>query len=259
MDLFFFVGYDRDFVAAAISSQYGDIIKYSKEYKIDDPKFGYKFLDKIIQIPFRIPIGSRTSILAYIKDLLKIEADAPSIDSDVKDNAPVNSEIGRNGDDIINNIEDNLPIDESVEVVIEEIPTEENLNKITLKILEVAVTDFRLNNPRSIKKFMNMFKLLTYIAYESKLLVRFQISPIPIGYYLVFHLNYPAELNYIIGFLQNNLKIRRLKPDELAKINEVYYSKMTLQLNKIFNNFTDDSDFRKFDVIRNLVGKSITS
>ncbi|MCH8305603.1 MAG: hypothetical protein IIB94_10805, partial [Candidatus Marinimicrobia bacterium] len=72
----FFVGYDRDFVAAAISSEYGNIIKYSNEYKTDDSNFGFKFLDKIIQIPFRIPIGSRTSILAYIKDLLKIEADA---------------------------------------------------------------------------------------------------------------------------------------------------------------------------------------
>lgn len=254
----FFIGYDRDFVAAAISSQYGDIIKYSTEYKIDDPKFGYKFLDKIIQIPFRIPIGGRPSILKYIEGLLNIDTEISTAGKDFEEKPEDKVETETDGN-ITHNINDNFSITDDVEIVIEEIPTEVKLNEITLKILEVAVTDFNLNNPRSIKKFMNMFKLLTYIAYESKLLIRFQISPIQIGYYLVFHLNYPAELNYIVGFLQNNLKIRRLKPDELAKINEVYYSKMTVQLNKIFNKFTDDSDFRKFDVIRNLVGKSITS
>ena len=254
----FFVGYDRDFVAAAISSQYGDIIKYSKEYERDDPSFGYKFLDKIIQIPFRIPVGRRSSILKYIEDLLNIDTEISTAGKDLEEEPQDKVEPETDGN-ISHNINDNFSITDAVDVVIEEIPTEENLNDITHKILEVAVTEFRLNNPRSIKKFMNIFKLLTYIAFESKLLVRFQISPIQVGYYLVFHLNHPEELDYIIGFLQKNQKIGKVKSEDKGKIDEFIYSKMTSHLNDLFDEFMDISDFRKFAVIRNLVGKSITS
>jgi hypothetical protein len=53
-----FIFCDADFVAAAINSRYESIIKYHR----DKNEFGRRFLEKIVQIPFRIPAVDESGI-----------------------------------------------------------------------------------------------------------------------------------------------------------------------------------------------------
>ena len=254
----FFIGYDKDFVAAAISSQYKDIIEFSSD-ESNKSNFGYDFLDKIIQVPFKIPKGSRDSILKYAESILHFsdaknssgeEANSESIEEDKKVIVP-ESEKNVDGSDTIK-------LDDSVEIEIEEIPSEEDLDQITLEILKVGVTKFGLNNPRSIKKFVNVFKLLVYIAYESGLLRNNQITPNQIGYYLIFNMFNCKELNYISDALSINTDLTKINPDREANVDLEIFPFVKSNLGFQFNNFISDIDLAKFTVIRNLVGRSFT-
>lgn len=254
----FFIGYDKDFVAAAISSQYKDIIEFSSD-ESNKSNFGYDFLDKIIQIPFKIPIGSKDSILKYTESILNFsdaenssreEANSKSIEEEKKVNSPKPVKIVDGPDSI--------KLDDSVEIEIEEKPSEEALDQITLEILKVGVTNFGLNNPRSIKKFVNVFKLLVYIAYESGLLRNNQITPNQIGYYLIFNMFHWKELNFISEALSSNTDLSKIKPDEEANVNLTIFPFIKSNLGFQFNNFVSDIDLAKFTVIRNLVGRSFT-
>jgi hypothetical protein len=149
--LIFIIGMDREKVAAGIAAKYKDLIPYLNPTAESSSTqgnilraldFGFNFLEKFIQLAFRIPSPSPESIRVFLDSLNGTRPVSTSL-ADEKV-APVR--IVKAGDD-----------------------SEEF--KATVRL----ISPFLDNNPRRIKQFVNAFRLKAHICYQTGLLQKITI------------------------------------------------------------------------------------
>jgi len=246
----FFLGYDRKYVASAICAEYKEMIGFYDEQNRDKLQFGYEFLDKIIQIPFRIPVGSSTEIHNFVMERLKLKIEhylepyeivtvepaviIPESRGNVKN---ISQEGESEKDSERKSEESDTGIDEPKDKISKDI-----LNEITGSILKSAVKNYRLTNPRKIKKFINTFKLMSYIALERRAGGNGKFPLKQLGFLMFFESNYPAELNSILDGNKKTDNVEHENSEESNKddkneveINEDIKRKMLEDLLNLFN------------------------
>lgn len=167
--LVFILGMDRDKVAAGIVAKYASVLTYLQggdgtqpKQPLDKLQFGYDFLEKFIQIQFRLPQPRVEGLKSFLAELgrpaprvAKVswmrlvfrskqpdymrEADIPTglVDADVDATTKINRR--------------------AVEIQLEE--DSESVTQVAVMVAPVFG-----NNPRRLKQFLNLFRLTTLIC-----------------------------------------------------------------------------------------------
>lgn len=163
--LIFVIGADREKIAAGIATQHESIFPYltksnNRESKLENNSwtgldYGFKYMDKFIQVPFLVPKPSIENVDEFLKDIFGIENESHDFVGDIGSIAQTLDLDSENQDDPSKSLTGVELLEEHREVLL----------KVTLFISPII--DF---NPRRIKKFVNLFKLHILIAYEERLI-----------------------------------------------------------------------------------------
>lgn len=146
----FVIGMDGKAVASSIEAKYIDLKDYlEKSGDSTGASLGQRFLDKIIQINFRIPTVGLESIREFSKQILPLSA------------VP----IGLGGDDTVKISEEIKTAEMQVEVFAENFDNYSEVNGAIYSALP-----YLQSNPRRIKRFHNSFRLMALIANRRRLL-----------------------------------------------------------------------------------------
>ena len=256
----FFLGYDTKFVGMAIGKHYsnvlgqGDAIKsdQSDEDKIKvNPQldFGLNFLDKIVQIPFRLPRPGVTDLNKFIKKVLKVESASISSEDGI-----IEDENKDSPNKVIRPV-DGLKISDDIAITIEG-PDRENLAAVTAEILESGVKEYGLSNIRKIKRFISTFRLLYEIGTESNLLTEYRISPQQLGYFLYFHLFNKRELEMQVSYMKG-LSPLQLEIDDMTEVKDKPKNKIIDKLDIVFTD-KDNSEIEKYRILDEFVRGSVS-
>jgi KAP family P-loop domain len=150
-NLFFVLGLDREMVAAGIAAKNEKILQYlaaGRTATLNEKlnlnrigiEYGYNFMEKFIQVPFRIPRPDEREISEWISELTK--------SSDTRDTSPNN---------VVPNQADSIEIRAGADPE----QFDDTVNQL------VRLFGF---NPRRIKQFVNIFRLRVMIALSTKIL-----------------------------------------------------------------------------------------
>jgi HEAT repeat protein len=224
-DCVFVIGMDGRAVASSIEAKYKDLRDYlDKTGDSAGASLGQRFLDKIIQINFRIPTAERNSISNLIKHMMPVidRSDenlihAKALDRSERDETKINvsDKHFQERRDVLGTSEKE---NEDAKVAFKKEKSSEYRGEIDLpesdqdkkkeeqKILEFAqkfddfdeVLDaikraqpFLRANPRRIKKFLNYFRLLALIANRKRLLESKIISLDMLAKWTVIQIRWP--------------------------------------------------------------------
>ncbi|MCH8927902.1 MAG: hypothetical protein IIB39_04205, partial [Candidatus Marinimicrobia bacterium] len=269
----FFLGYDRKYVASAICAEYKEMIGIYYDKKIDKLQFGYEFLDKIIQIPFRIPVGSTTEIHKFVRERLKLKIEHYLEPNEIATVEP--AVIIPESKEDFKNISQKSESEEESETKSADSETDlekpkekiskDQLNEITGSILKSAVSEYRLTNPRKIKKFINTFKLMSYIALEQRIGGIGNFSLKQLGFLMFFESNYRAELKYILSDLkqedmQMGADINNNTTEKIEEhlMNVDIRNKMEKELNNLFGVKNRKNLKEKTEPVLNFISGALT-
>jgi len=176
--LIFIVGMDRQKIAAGLAVKFEKLLPYIQLNNQDQfehnktrvgIKFGYDFIEKFIQLPFRVPIPGAKKVETFLKKLKEEKEDR-------------NSESGKKRSGLWSIISGWF----KRKKIIDQIGTHDikpgetemtrKWNEFALGIgddsdsvqeMTKAAAQFLNYNPRRIKQFINMFRLKAYIAYNT--------------------------------------------------------------------------------------------
>jgi KAP family P-loop domain len=164
--MIFIIGMDREKVAASIAAKYSSVLEYIDEGQ-DGPSpdklaFGYRFLEKFIQIQYRLPqprlINVRTLVGVTRGSFTRPTDDAEGLDPNIVDTETTKS--------------DPISIERrAVEVLLDR----DGDAVFTATEMVAPVFNF---NPRRIKQFLNLFRLSVYIANGLGLFDEIQDRPV---------------------------------------------------------------------------------
>jgi Cdc6-like AAA superfamily ATPase len=215
----FVIGMNPDAVAASIEAKYKDVFDVMKKRNPNLNSPGRLFLDKIIQLPLRIPRPTSGFIETFWLDCLKNQENKSSIsESDVLiGEADYLIEEGKKTIELIQRGKDNEAFYEDWEV--------SEAKKIGYPFLK--------QNPRQLKRFENLFRVLSYIANENGILMMYMESELSDEFSNIKQ-NYEHDLNLKIVALWVVLLIRW--PDLLNVISD------GLWINDLRRMLTDISD-----------------
>jgi hypothetical protein len=153
----FVIGMDTEMVAAALEVSHELVIKKIPKYSSHMP-IGWRFMDKFIQLPITMPPSLEKNMKKYVSSLLYEY-------SIVKTSEKENDKILSNGNDK-NNIKQKEAINRKNVAVIKEVVQKmddiSDTNEDFLEQVSKAAIHFS-NNPREIKRFMNMLRFYRYI------------------------------------------------------------------------------------------------
>ena len=188
----FVIGMDAEIVAAALESQYTSIIQNLPDYSKDMP-IGWRFMDKFIQLPLILPPPENKDLNYYLENLLLKQSKNDAQHSDDSDREDEDDELDPLSDNIsgavngdnIHDIEKGRYSSENDSSLLRDGKQSEiddygkEREKITEDFLENAkkyiddnnemitlakqyAPDFS-KNPREIKRFFNLYRMLTFI------------------------------------------------------------------------------------------------
>jgi KAP family P-loop domain len=149
-NLFFVLALDREMVAAGIAAKNEKILPYLSAGRLkssSDPKdiyrvgldYGYSFMEKFVQVPFRVPQPDEREISGWISTLTEMPSPAGSVETPSQRDNKLDIGSGLDPD--------------GFELVVQKISSE-----------------FKFN-PRRLKQFVNVFRLRLMIALSTGVLV----------------------------------------------------------------------------------------
>lgn len=204
----FILGMDTQSVARSIEAKYKDLEKYNYEEKdVDELSLGQHFLEKIIQIHFRIPRSDEGTIKSFVESNLRQIVDRPSTDSSLQ----VVLEVGHL---IEAELRDGKLIEEAIDEVEQLDPkiSKDVLDEAKravyaksfddsedVKVAIIQAMPYLEHNPRKIKRFINNFRLLSLITNRRRLLERGSINLNLLATGLVISTRWPEIINVITG------------------------------------------------------------
>ena len=197
--LIFIMGMDRQKIAAGLAVKYEKLLPYIKlnvqgnfeQFKTrEGTRFGYDFIEKFIQLPFRVPAPEPKKIDRFLENLKQEKETAPS--EQEKEKRPrlwsklanqrskevLKKETGKQPDVLAGEMP-SVAKDETQEAKQEEIEMLRKWDEFALETgddskavqetVKTIVAGALRYNPRRIKQFINLFRLKAYIAYNTGL------------------------------------------------------------------------------------------
>lgn len=178
--LIFIVGMDRQKIAAGLAVDFEKLLPYMEmnsqgnfeEVKTKvGIKFGYDFIEKFIQLPFRVPIAGLDKIDNFLNGLKESKKISALITNKKRQGLLLKIKSWFNKKDQKQKTTDQKEM-------IEKDETTRKWNEFALKVADDSeavqemvkiVAGFLNYNPRRIKQFINMFRLKAYISYYTGL------------------------------------------------------------------------------------------
>ncbi|HNC08367.1 MAG TPA: P-loop NTPase fold protein [Anaerolineales bacterium] len=158
-----FLAMDARVLVKAIEKRYGEVLT-------EAGVSGYEFLDKIVQIPFRIPPADTEDIKGYVRSLLyqspdamekalnaRVEVDVPDIDT-VLQNAAGGASQPQRGQGSEKTASRSRGGNEATQQVQEKLPEEEPFRREEESAFE-SFSPFLSRNPRRVKRIVNIYRL----------------------------------------------------------------------------------------------------
>ena len=158
----FIVGMDSEMVAASIETKYKDVKDHLGYANENDLTLGRSFLEKIIQIPFRIPRADKVVFSTFIKDVLK--AEERDAGRDITDR-PAEEDSYQDASSQEQSEEAAMKIagaEREMRAEIIRATSFEDSAEVRQAVL--AAARYLEYNPRKLKRFINLFKLQALIA-----------------------------------------------------------------------------------------------
>jgi hypothetical protein len=197
---------DSRTVAGSIEAKYKNMLAYLEQAGPSGSlTFGQQFLEKIVQIRFRIPKIGKSKFKVFIDKHLALDADgSPPGEANEANEPEVRQAVA-----LLKAAqrEQPQPLDQAAQVVEKEIgltskaidtaqariKSDEALfdnNKAVQETISAAASYFGYN-PRQVKRFINLYRLQTYIAQERKLLKNPGFRLDTLGNLLILNMAWP--------------------------------------------------------------------
>ena len=218
--LIFILGLDRAKVAAAISFKFREIIPYLDpsldliHHPVGIRTFGDNFLEKFIQLSFRLPISSNEAQARKFIDSL-ITGSSNSARAATSDPAKPTSEATAAA---------------AAESTRRALRIESGTESQRIKDIVMMVREVLEYSPRRIKTFLNAFRLSLYIASAQGLLDideetgKSEVTPEKLGKFLALTSRYPDLREIVLqdlaffGTLEDTLELRHMGKIEEAEL-----------------------------------------
>jgi hypothetical protein len=238
--LIFIIGMDRNKVAASLAVKYEGILPYLISDLVEPGdkraqrnwglEYGNAFIEKFIQIPFRLPSPDLKSYLRFIKSIstpvgqTKIQTAAKDLEAEREEFAQTPSHSApralsnkfsqESRTDQMDELQPSAAPDLGPERAAMRRERAMQFGRDSEKVQSLALMFAKVigPNPRRVKQFINLFRLQAYIAYEIGLLEdnaeSKAITLEQLGKFVAISLNWPTLL---VDF--------ELKPDLLKELN----------------------------------------
>lgn len=181
--LLFIIGMDREKVAAGLAVKYEKLLPYLMPESVDERgkidaraglEYGYTFIEKFIQLPFRVPSPKPANLLDFLDSLAGRSvspafsaaatprekmigaAEGAARSAEPSGKLPVPSDLKTQDSDSAQK----QARREQFRLVLRD-------DSETLRHTALMVAPALENNPRRLKQFVNLFRLRTYIACET--------------------------------------------------------------------------------------------
>jgi len=169
--LIFVLGIDREKIAASITAKHGSIAEFL--HGEDKKEYGRKFMQKLIQIPFQVPIPTKEDYRKYLEELNNPQREEDKkIKAEKKQESALDEDSAEHESGLFQTVDEELEDVFNGEGTVEE--TEgSNTTVVTgregKRVYEIVlmVSGALYNNPRRVKQFLNLFRLKAYIAHET--------------------------------------------------------------------------------------------
>jgi hypothetical protein len=199
----FIIGMDSMMLSRSIQAKYKDIQPFFEDLKYSsNVGLGRHFLEKIIQIDFRIPQPDKPHITDFIDVQLgrkRAQKEQPVVQQAVESLIQAEQRAGKTENEAKQVVQDAHPdIDPDVlEAAVESVQerTFEELPEVVQIVNELA---YYLNyNPRRIKRFINMYRLQALIAYQREILET-TISLDNLACWVAISMRWPEFINSVL-------------------------------------------------------------
>jgi hypothetical protein len=171
-NVFFFLGMDMDMVAGALEKAQGEAGREGSGSTLAYRTFGWRFMEKFVQLPFVIPHLDATTAKAFASDHLRGKADpsAKAVTEIAKDAAAMSSvvaigELARTALAQPMETEERIRLQETFSEKATELMDDPKDEEIA-SIVEAAIDDLELN-PRTIKRYFSLVRVLRNIQVAS--------------------------------------------------------------------------------------------
>ena len=201
-----FLAMDARVLVKAIEKRYGEVLT-------EAGVSGYEFLDKIVQIPFRIPPAGTEDIRGYVRSLLYQSPEAQEkalmarIEVDETDIEPVLQNVaseanqpqrGQSSEKTANRPRGG---DEAVQQVQEKLPEEEPFRREEESAFE-TFSPFLSRNPRRVKRIVNIYRL-------ARILLMKNIKPEVAIKWVMLTEQWPFRIAWVMQKIEDDIQLGR--------------------------------------------------
>lgn len=196
----FIIGMDSQAVAGSIEAKYEDLVDHFEDSENQGGlSLGHRFIEKIVQINFKIPKSEDQSIQKFVEHNLGVQNKEDSVTKEEQIlNVERLIEAEQRGDvrtleDAVNQVvakQSNLSPD-----ILE--TAKENVRERSFKDSPEVIqaiseaSNYLHANPRKIKRFINLFRLKTYLAKRRRLIEDGKIDLKTLSKVVVFEMQWP--------------------------------------------------------------------
>jgi peptidoglycan hydrolase-like protein with peptidoglycan-binding domain len=192
----FVLGMDVNAVAISIEVKYKDLAERMRQDAPDSVSPGVLFLDKIVQIPFNVPRPNRDNINALVTQITKPAIrKLPAVTARFNSPAPAQRESSSSGivtgsgaTELLKNIQ--APATYSPAPVIDRAGFAQG----DIRDAIAFASNLLKENPRQVKRFINLFRLQVYVADARKMLSDgndFGLTPRKLAVWVAWYMQWP--------------------------------------------------------------------
>jgi len=245
----FVIGMDTHVLASSIQAKYKDLQQFFQDP--DNPgglSLGHKFLEKIIQINFRVPVPDAQ----HVYDFIDVNLGRPRVPTPAPPPNPaqrlLQAELraGKGGEQAKQAVRQGNPEITQAELELAEAEIQARSFDESLEVQETvrAAAPYLEFNPRKIKRYINLYRLQALIAYRRGILEE-SVSLDTLGKWILIGLRWPEFFNQALehprlaaDFFSTAKRYNKAKEAEkkaiLASLSDPYLSQAHIQ--KLFGN-----------------------
>jgi chemotaxis protein histidine kinase CheA len=227
-DCIFVLGIDAEMVAAALEAAHSKVIDQLPKYSTRTP-LGRRFMDKFVQLPILIPIPEKENINSYVESLLSHDKHY-NIGATYLENKEKRTARIQKLDEKIDNYSDNDP---------------------KIRELITGATSSFSNNPREMKRFMNVFRFQYFLLLARKNRGLSVPSDEQLKRWIILSLKWPEVVRWLQW--RNSSQVTHKHSENggnsnagLKNLEEVFGSKIT-----------DQEEWQK--MVTNILGTEVTN
>lgn len=202
----FVLGMDMSAVAISIEVKYKELTERMRKDAPDSISPGVLFLDKIVQIPFNVPRPNKEYIDALVKKITEPQTrELPSVSSFLTDVG-----IHQNGAPPASGSTSGQfqPATNPVSPVRQAAPAPQpdraGFAQEDIREAIVFAANLLKENPRQVKRFINLFRLQVYIAHERRMLSdnEFGLTPKRLAVWVAWYMQWPEVFRLLASSAQ---------------------------------------------------------